>query len=254
MEEMISTNREILEDVINILRDLSNGKSREQIELKITHLEEIVDHLPSELEAFGELLSRDRYFNAALRKMDTTLIRKASELAKDSFPYVQGRKLSTGNNNYEKQLELSMYALFHELDASGLTSAILMHDKEFFLDFRYSNAEFLKKENKLIKDFGLNVSQDELERLSKRVDKNKRSVLAKLSKKDSESGAKMADPSTQLAPSVGGGGGAWGAEGAGGAANFALLADWRNLEWWEIALAFLSIVFVVIEQIGRLLS
>ena len=248
MEEMISTNRELLEDVINILRDLSNGKSREQIELKITHLEEIVDHLPSELEAFGELLSRDKVFNAALRKMDTTLIRKASELAKDSFPYVQGKKLSTGNNNYEKQLELSMYALFHELDASGLTSAILKHDKEFFLDFRYSNAEFLKKESGLIKDFRLDISQDELERLSKRVDKNKRSVLAKLSKKDSETGAKMVDPSTLVAPFVGGLGGGGGAVGA-GAANFALLADWEDLAWWQIALALLSIVLAVIALV-----
>ncbi|MBW1745117.1 MAG: hypothetical protein JRJ25_01850 [Deltaproteobacteria bacterium] len=207
MEEMISTNRELLEDVINILRDLSNGKSREQIELKITNLEEIVDHLPSELEVLGELLSRDKFFNAALRKIDTTLIRKASELAKDSFPYVHGRKLATEDNNYEKQLELSMYALFHELDASGLTSAILKHDKEFFLDFRYSNADFLRKEYKLIKDFGLDISQYELEKLSKRADKNKRSVLAKLSKKDPETGAKIVDPSTQLAPFISGIGG-----------------------------------------------
>lgn len=249
MKEMISTNREILEDVINILRDLSKGKSREQIEPKLMQLEEIVAHSPSELEAFGELLSRDKAFNAALRKMDTALIRKASQLAKDSFPYVQGRKLATEDNNYEKQLELSMYALFHELDTSGLTSAILKFDKEFFLDYRYSNTEFIKKESKLIKDFRLDISQDELERLSKHVDKNKRSVLAKLSKKDSETGAKVADPSTLLAPFVNVlGGGAMGAVGS-GAANFALLADWEELAWWQIALAFLSIVLAIIALV-----
>ena len=248
MKKMILTNREILEDVINILRDLSNGKSQKQIELKLTHLEEIVDHLPSELEVLGELLSRDKFFNAALRKMDTTLIRKASELAKDSFPYVHGRKLATEDNNYEKQLELSMYALFHELDTSGLTSAILKHDKEFFVDFRYSNADFIREEYKLIKDFGLGISQDELEKLSKRADKNKRSVLAKLSKKDPETGTKIVDPSILIAPFISGQGGPAGAVGA-GISNVAILADWKESTWLQIALAILSIVLVIVNLV-----
>lgn len=194
----------------------------------------------SQLNDIGIQLLKNRNLTNAINKLNTSLILKAVQEAKQVFADVYGQK---GSPKANKSFNQAALKIFREIDTSGVTFAVLKIMPTIGKNFNFSNPAFIKDEIRLTKQvLGVNISSGEITRIAKNIDKQKSMLFARY-------GGKAANPATQLANFVSSGaGGMAGAVGS-GISNVAQLADWDELSGMQKGLAILSLILLAMALI-----
>lgn len=180
--------REMWQSMIEILKEVSKSTGSETAQQKCIDLEERIEKIPTQLEELSRRVAQDKPLNSAIRKMDGDLIQTATEVLKDSGPYVFGKKIAPENSNYQTQFNLAARSITHEMDTSGLSDAIVRLADEICPTFSFSTSrKLIEEEARLLRKYG--YTKRDVVRLAETVDKHKLEVLAKLQSREPETGA-----------------------------------------------------------------
>jgi len=189
----------------------------------------------SQLNDIGIQLIKNRNLTSAITKLNTSLILKSVQEAKQVFADVYGQK---GSPEANKSFNQAALKIFRETDTSGVTFAVLQIMPTIGKNFNFSNPAFIQDEIRLTQQvLGVNISGGEITRIAKEIDKQKSMLFARY-------GGKAANPATQLANFVAGGGMAGAV--ASGISNIAQLADWDKISGTQKALAILSLILLAV--------
>ncbi len=195
------------------------------------------EEVRSQLNDIGAKILKDKNLTNALNRMNRDVILKAAKTLKQAYPTVYA-----GNGSQEeiKAVNQAFQTIFHEVDTSGLTDAILQI-MPMCEEFQFSSPTFIQEESRLVQKYlGANLSEEDLAGFTanaNEVDKHKPELIAKIGRAHG-----LVLESKMATPAEGGGGSHGGGSAAG---NIVDLAEGDN-DAMEIAGDILSILIFIL--------
>ncbi len=194
------------------------------------------------LDDVGALLRRDSVFSAALARLNGKRIHSSGEVIRKVFPELRVLQDGPAKTTLIRKYDKAMRTLINELDRCRLSYAIMNSASKFMMQFTFgAHTEFKRGESLVVLPYG--ISAGEVEADAKTLDRRKAEVLAKITTLGSSSTTRAVNPDLLFSAFIGTGVGAASSI-ASGAADAALLANAKDLAWWQIALAVLSIIIM----------
>jgi hypothetical protein len=195
------------------------------------------------LDDVGALLKRDSVFCSALDKLNKKRVRNATEVVRSVYPQLLEAPSGAAKDSLLRKYDKAMRALIGEMDSCRLSYAAMRAGSAFMMQVRFeTHTEFKRAESLVVLPYG--ISAKEVDSAAKIFDKVKAKVLAAVSLPGSGSTARAVNPDLLFSAFVGAGGVGCASAIAAGASNLALLAEAKELAWWQIALAVLSLLLM----------